>query len=216
VTVLNWMDRDRYLELLEREKLILRGSEWAATARIGVQLLPAFGGQMQGGELMHWGAELSYGQFVAGFYRAEGPFLETAGTAVGTPQPQSWGQGHLKGWLVEGGYDWTPQLTWHRFQPYVPLRAQWVTLAIDLEDPSPGLSGGGPGVAVSGGKAGVGLRWWGSDLFSFDTRASYGFGFGDGQLRDADGSPFYLNKREVGTIRLDGLEFCLGIRIGWL
>jgi hypothetical protein len=214
VTVLTWMERERYLRLLEQEKVLRRGSEWGAAPRFGVLMLNCFAPGAQQGWVMRWGGDVFYGPWVVGGFEVNGPFVGTGGSYNGTPPGILHSQGHLNGWGVEGGWDWMPALIWHRFQPYAPLRLQYLSLSVvDLNGGSTGIP---PAIAFYGARAGLGLRWWGSDIFSLDFRATYGMGLSQVSLQDTAGDPYYLNGSAVGPISDSGPEISVALRVGWL
>jgi hypothetical protein len=217
VTVLTWMDREKYLQLLEREKVIRHDSEWSVAPRFGVDSPPCFG-RLGEGNLMQWGLEVSDGPWVLGGFGVNGPFVQSQAVVYGTnASGPSWGQGHLNGSMAEAGWDWIPTWTWHRFQPYVPLRGRLLQLALQGGNPPANGIQTPPGATLYGVSAGIGFHWWGSDLFALELQVDYGIGLNQASILDADGLPFVLSDgSSMGPASLDGLQIRAGIRVGWL
>jgi tetratricopeptide (TPR) repeat protein len=216
VTVLASMDRELYLNLLTDEKILQRSSGWGIAARFGPVAVAGLNNP-QGPACLRWGGELSYGGWSLGAFALNGPFIENSTLYTSVIKSSSWNQGHLIGWGAEGGWDWQAAHPWKRFQLYVPLRAQVLSMTLAAEPGSSPLpSGTPPSVMLDSVRAGVGCRWWGSDLFALDLRATYGVGLNQAQLQDVDGTPFYLGGQPIGTLTATGLEFTAAIRIGWL
>jgi hypothetical protein len=216
VTVLAWMDRQRYLDLLSDEKFLRRSSGLGIAARFGV--MPIGGINPDQGLFNHWGAELSYGGWTLGAFALNGALIENATRYIGIVQTNTWSQGHLNGWGAEAGWDWVAAHPWRRLQLYAPLRLQLLSFALNPEPQSgtPVPNGPPPSALLEGARAGVGLRWWGSDLFALDFRGNYGFGLNAVDMPDADGQPFYNKGKALGPLKDEGWEFGASVRIGWL
>lgn len=215
VTVLASMDRELYLDLLADQKILQRSSGWGVAARFGPVAVAGLNNP-QGPACLRWGGELSYGPWSVGAFALNGPLVENSTLYTGVVKSSTWGQGHLNGWGAEAGWDWQAAHPWKRLQLYVPLRAQVLSMSLAAELSSGSPSGPTPSVMLESARAGVGCRWWGSDLFALDLRATYGIGLNQAQLQDVDGSAFYLGGQPIGSLSATGLEITAGIRIGWL
>jgi hypothetical protein len=214
VTVLAWMDRERYLDLLSDQKILQRSTGWGIAARLGGIVLSGLDSSQ--GPCLRWGGELSYGAWTLGGFALNGPFVENAALYTGVLQSNTWSQGHLNGWGLEGGWDWIAAHPWKRLQLYAPLRLQVLSLTLSAEPQGQVPSGSPPSIMLDGARAGIGCRWWGSDIFALDMRATYGLGLNQAQLSDADGQPFYLRGKPIGLLGEGGPEFTASVRIGWL
>jgi hypothetical protein len=216
VTVLAWMDRQRYLDLLEDEQVLRRSNGWGVAGRFGLFQLAGISGKDN--NFNHFGAELSYGAWTLGAFSLSGPLIENGSLYTGVIQTNTWSQGHINGWGAEGGWDWAAPHPWHRLQLYVPLRLQVLNFSLTPEPQTgiPAPSGAPARVTLEGLRAGAGIRWWGSDLFALDFRADYGLGLNSATMPDADGSPFYNKGYPINSIKDEGPEFSASVRIGWL
>jgi hypothetical protein len=111
---------------------------------------------------------------------SQGPFLTSANAGL-----------LVRAWTFSFGHDWTP---WRwKLQPFIPLRLKYELAAAD------------PYVAhLFGASAGLGLRYWPTDSFSFDVSLRQNMALNRSSLLNGAGAPY--NDPKTGSPLLIGLD----------